>query len=447
MQPFEKIREYSRLVCSQIRWEGAREPISKEIENHIMDQRDAYIADGVDETEAIEHALCQMGDPVVIGTQLDRTHRPKAQWGMLLLTMTMVMMGVLIRIFLLSDPLSTSLSRKELISIIIGALCMLTAYFSDFTLIGKYPKFIFAGIVGLSIVVLNTSPMLNGRIYYAASLPLLFQIGFVGILYNAKNKGYLGLFQCGLAFGIMGYITMKIPSLSGLLIFTFTCMVTLFIAIHREWFKVKKQFAYMISFALVSWPFLLIGVINFRSIILRFQMALGNGYIGTNVKQLIMSSRWIGHGYLPPVESTEVFRIPNIDTDFMFTYLIYNYGWLVFIGIVGLIGFFIIKGFKCVVNQKSSLGLLVSLSIMLTYTTQVFWYILWNLGFQGGSPFTLPLLAKGNIALIVNLALIGIMLSVFRTGDIVKDNVQKFSPIEQFISFEEGKLVIDFKRK
>lgn len=447
MQPFDKIHEYSRLVCDQIRWKSVHKSVLKEIEDHIMDQRDAYIEEGMEAYEATECAIQQMGDPVVVGTQLDRRHRPKAQWGMLLLTMSMVMMGVLIRAFLLSDALNTSLSRIELISIMIGSLCMLIAYFSDFTLIGEHPKFIFAGIVGVSIVVLNTSPMLNGRVYYATSLPLLFQIGFIGILYNAKDKGYLGLFQCGVAFSIMGYITTKIPSLSGLLIFSLTCMITLFVAIHRDWFNVQKLFAYIISFAMVNWPFVLLGVINFQKIIRRMRMALRLGYFGTNIKQVLLSSRWFGQGDLLPIESSEAFQIPNVDTDYMLTYLIYNYGWIVFIGIAGLILFFIVKGFKHVADQKSSLGLLVSLSIMVTYTVQVLGYILWNLGIQCASPFALPLIEKGSMAVIINLTLVGIMLSIFRTGDLVNDKMKNDSSIDRVITFEAGRLIIDFKRK
>ena len=83
MLPVNKIHEFSKIVCGQIRWKRAHPVIMEEIENHIVDQRDAYIANGADETEATANAITQMGDPVDIGNQFDRTHRPKPQWGMI----------------------------------------------------------------------------------------------------------------------------------------------------------------------------------------------------------------------------------------------------------------------------------------------------------------------------------------------------------------------------
>ena len=101
MQPFEKIQEYSKSVCDQIRWKKAHSVISEEIENHLVDQRDAYIADGLDEINATNNAIVQMGDPITIGTQLDRTHRPKPQWGMILLTAAILFIGLFIRMFII----------------------------------------------------------------------------------------------------------------------------------------------------------------------------------------------------------------------------------------------------------------------------------------------------------------------------------------------------------
>ncbi|MBF4695783.1 permease prefix domain 1-containing protein [Fusibacter ferrireducens] len=69
MQAFDRIHEYSKLVCDQIRWEKAHEPVLKEIEAHITDQRDAYIEDGLETYEATECAIRQMGDPIMVGTQ------------------------------------------------------------------------------------------------------------------------------------------------------------------------------------------------------------------------------------------------------------------------------------------------------------------------------------------------------------------------------------------
>jgi len=114
---------------------------------------------------------------------------------------------------------------------------------------------------------------------------------------------------------------------------------------------------------------------------------------------------------------------------------------------MGVLLFFIIKGFILCFKQKSRLGLFVSISIMLTFTMQVIGYVIANLGFQFTAPISLPLISYGKIATIINLSLIGIMLSVFRTGDIVKDKNANIIRNDSFITWNDGKLIISFGRK
>jgi cell division protein FtsW (lipid II flippase) len=119
-------------------------------------------------------------------------------------------------------------------------------------------------------------------------------------------------------------------------------------------------------------------------------------------------------------------------------------GWIAFLGIIIALLFFIVKGFSLCFKQKSSLGLFVSLSIMITFTIQMLIYVVFNLGFQLISPLSLPLISYGNTATVINLGLIGLMLSVFRTGDMVKGEGGPCKNNKLF-SWNNGKLTIDFK--
>ena len=94
MTPFEKIQAYSKAVCAQMRWKKAHAVITEEIENHLIDQRNAYMADGADEAAATDKAITQMGDPVTVGAQLDRTHRPKPQWGLMAIAIVFLVSGI-----------------------------------------------------------------------------------------------------------------------------------------------------------------------------------------------------------------------------------------------------------------------------------------------------------------------------------------------------------------
>ena len=200
MQRYEKISEYSRAVCDQIRWKKAHPVITEEIENHLADQRDAYMAEGMDEITATDHAIVQMGDPIAVGTQLDRTHRPKPQWGMILLTFALLFIGLFIRIFFVYDGDRPWLWPYQFIaSVVIGLGLMAAAYFSDFTLIGKYPKTVYFSIWLYLLPYYHFTMVRSGltmRILYR-----VISIRFVAVKYMFRGKGYPGaLFYVGFFF-------------------------------------------------------------------------------------------------------------------------------------------------------------------------------------------------------------------------------------------------------
>ena len=45
----------------------------------------------------------EMGDPISVGAELDRIHRPKPQWGLLTLTVLLALAGAVLRVVLTAD--------------------------------------------------------------------------------------------------------------------------------------------------------------------------------------------------------------------------------------------------------------------------------------------------------------------------------------------------------
>ena len=147
MQLPNKIKNYSNSVCEQIRWKKAHEVIGEEIENHIIDQKDGFIKKGLDEETSIDKAILEMGDPITVGAQLDRTHRPKAQWSMILLTLLMLGMGLVIKLLFTNNLNTPRVIPYGIISAAIGIGFMLAAYFIDFTILVKHHKKIFIALI------------------------------------------------------------------------------------------------------------------------------------------------------------------------------------------------------------------------------------------------------------------------------------------------------------
>ena len=453
MPSLERIREYAVSVGEQIRWKKARPRVSGEIEAHVTDARDAYVAQGLDEETATQRAITETGDAAVIGLELDRIHRPKPQWGMLGVTAALLLIGLLVRMFVFTDEDRVGLFGYRLFCTGIGIAAMLGAYFADFTLVGRFPKTIYFGVIVLAAAVGVISPVMYFRPLYAQYVVLLFPVAYAGIIFAARNKGYWGIILCGLAYILPASVCVVITFSSGLVLFTISGVVLLCLAVCRGWFGVKKVYGLL----LVLVPAVLVIAVFSTGLIqhgwTRLSVAInpeldpyGAGYMGVMARRLLDGAVFFGQGAIP-AEYRVMLMEPYsyFYSDMLLTALISLQGWSVLIVIFGALGVFITKGFKSCFKQKSGLGFLVSTAIMLTFTLQVAGSLAYNFGFQFLMPISLPLISYGNVAMAVNLALIGLMLSVFRTGDVATDRqVPAAAKHGRWIVWEGGKLTIDF---
>lgn len=77
-------RNYMELLSGQIRYKKALPLITRELEAHIEEQKTDFMAQGMTEREAEEMAVREMGDPVEVGVMMDRVHRPKMNWRLII---------------------------------------------------------------------------------------------------------------------------------------------------------------------------------------------------------------------------------------------------------------------------------------------------------------------------------------------------------------------------
>lgn len=91
MSGHSAIQIYLETVAAQIRWKRARNIIIPELAQHLEDQYAAFAAEGHENAEQL--AVEEMGDPVPVGIELDRLHRPQPQWGIIALTIFFTMLG------------------------------------------------------------------------------------------------------------------------------------------------------------------------------------------------------------------------------------------------------------------------------------------------------------------------------------------------------------------
>lgn len=110
----DRISAFVEAVGAEIRWKKARPLLTEEIRTHLLDQRDACMAQGMVEDEAQAEAVRQMGDPVALGADLDRVHRPRPQWGLLALALMLAAAGAFLRFSLTADVPYVSLQDRQM---------------------------------------------------------------------------------------------------------------------------------------------------------------------------------------------------------------------------------------------------------------------------------------------------------------------------------------------
>ena len=91
-----QIKEYLNKICEQIKYKPVREEISKEIEDHINDIKEDLIKDGANETTAEIKAINQMGNAEEIGRKLNKIHKPKLDWKLLIITFVLICFGFVV---------------------------------------------------------------------------------------------------------------------------------------------------------------------------------------------------------------------------------------------------------------------------------------------------------------------------------------------------------------
>lgn len=459
MLSFDEIKTYTSTICEQIRWKKARPFIASEIENHIYDQRDAYMSDGDDEATATNKAIEQMGDAVSIGLELDKTHKPKAQWSLIILTGILMLIGAFVTYYI--DTSKFSLNKFSIIPFIIAFGIFLICYYLDFTILGKYAITFYFAVLGVSILALFVSSEINGRAVWVFSrfsinlsyLSLIFPLVFALLVYAMRNRGYLGIILSGIGFCPLAIILSIIPTASGLILFTISSFAILSLSIFKGLFEVNK----IRGLLLILIPAVIISLLAVLTIMQNgyyssrmntfwdpYSEIYGAGYVYVLLREFLSHAAFLGKGSIPQIAGDlSATMIPSMD--YSLAFLIHHVGLLILFVIITIIIVFSVISIYKISKQKNVLGFLVSLSILLAFALQSVSDILANLGYGLVSALSLPFISYGKTALFINAALIRFMLSVFRTGDIYKDDTIFVRKEHSFLSYKDGKITIDLR--
>ena len=430
----ETIREYLDTVQEQIRWKRARPVVVRELEQHLTDQRDAFLEEGNPLETAERLAVEEMGDPVTVGTELDRVHRPKPQWGLLAATLILALLGGILRVWLTASGAdmyeNISLFRTA-VALALGTACLLGAYFLDYTWLTRHAVGVYIGALVLGVLSLWLSPLRNHASYFTRYVVLLYPTVYAVWFYHCRCKGWTGIFLAILGGVPLVMIGCLAPYTLGILLLRVTGFVLLLAAAGTDWFGVGrgKTVAAVLGIAAaiagsMVWQVWKNGWYQERLLMFLHPELdpLGSGYQAMSVRKALSVSQWVGMGNWSEIGSMFPFErsVPDWTLDFLPTTVIYKLGWLPFLLLVlAVAGLLLWLLWKCL-RQRNQAGRLVALSVVVPLALQTVFSVMQNLGYILFSA-SMPLVT-GNLPTVVTMGLIGLALSVFREEPIAREN-------------------------
>lgn len=420
MNSLPEIQTYLNTVCTQIRWKKARAAVAEELETHILDQRDAFLAAGLSPEEACAKAVAEMGDAVTVGTMLDHSYRPRIGAKPLAFLLALVLCSCLLpALAFQSDGGNGALSF--LVSAAFSIVVALPFVFIDFTWYAKIPRVLLA-FLAACLVLSAAGVVFFWRLDSVAAYLLPF--ASLLLLFHLRGGGLRSFVLCCLAFIVLpcigyalffyvryhGYVSSHawiIWSMhQSFLVYVLLSVAVLVICVCCGFFAAnrKKTLAVLLACTAV---FLVLFFLYSARVQLYFTRT---GYPeAALVREAVQNTAWLGQGL--PVSAPP----PDV-----LTRLLLQIGWLPFFGILAIGA--ILYGFllrRCL-REKSMLGRSLSLLCWASLTIPTIVGIAGAMGLLPNvSSSVLPFFTTDSS--IYASMVLGLLCNIFREGEIVRD--------------------------
>lgn len=425
----ETIRDYLDTVAAQIRWKRARAVVVRELGTHLEDQRNEFQAEGHSPEEAERLAVEEMGDPVAVGTDLDRLHRPKSQWKMLCLLAAALGLWLVLR---LAERWGVSYWSEYVVSF--GGIVLLAAglaagiYLLDYTLLAK---------AALPLAVLLTAAAaLGGRLQFQLGythdlgqyIILLLPVVMALAVYGLRSRGTGGLALC-CVLGLLPAVCYLPGSPLRFLWALWGAPPVLWVSL----FGVTGVLAAGVrlgAFGAQQRNWRLVAAYGTAVLVCLAATYLRPGQLSMPQEDMTWAWEIVSHAKLAGMVELDPALMENARLDLRFTgydgYLLAvlaNYGWLGLALIQAPAAAILIFGWRKLRRQASLLGRLLGTAALAVLTWQAAAVLVQDLaGLRGMlTCFPYPFLSDGGTALAVDCALLGLLLSVLREESIARD--------------------------
>lgn len=402
-------KEYLEILAEQIRYKKALPMIEKELEDHMEDQKKDFLASGMTEKEAEAAAVMEMGDPVAVGVDMDRIHRPKMVWGLILLTGALYLAGMIFR-YLLYDRSGLGIYiANSWVYYVLAFVVMIGVCYVDYSRIGEKARELTVGLflilmagIWFGGTVVNGSVgwisvggmmILNVRVLVYLFLPL-----YGAILYRYRGQGYEVIWK---AAAWMLPAVVVVFYANSLMLALLLCVFSMVI--------------FLLLYAGMVWKF---GALYQKE---RLQMLLPSyGEEISAVMEPLRSAAANSHMVGSSAQAMKGLEMYG-DRDFLFTYILSFCGILTAVLFISLIAVLLFYLLKHTLRQRNQAGRIMGLGCTVVLVGRLVIYLLGNLGLQPYGDGYCPFLSTGGSSAVVTGILLGLLFSIYRYQNIAKE--------------------------
>lgn len=449
------MEEYIQILLEQVRFYQAHKVIEDELRAHMEDQIEANMAAGMDREAAEKAAVADMGDPVEAGVSMDRVHRPRIAWNVVIIAVLVGIVSSVIHELVAIDAghldQSTSVigSHVFYIKVLIGLAAMITVYLIDYTVIAKNAKVIALLIMamlplsylGYSVNGVHTF-LRMGPIAILTSAYLLFYVPLYGaIIYKYRGRGGFAFLGALLWMFVPAILVLKQIRLLTALVMIMAMAMQLTIAVAKGWFKVPKKLTICSLWASITVvPLGIVAFLFHNGLLAGYQMNRISAIwdLDNDAAYVTRTVRSFGDVNLVGDTGKDVLgSLPSPNGDFLLTYLANRYGALFVAAVVAAVAAVIITGCIATAKCKNQLGFVMGVGCMDVLLVNMLVNVLENMAVIPYTGSFMPFFSAGSSNLFLSYAFLGIILSIYKYKDAYPQHVDigirgriKFGDIE-----------------
>ncbi|MED2036032.1 FtsW/RodA/SpoVE family cell cycle protein [Bacillus wiedmannii] len=399
-------------VTNHIKSKEAKSFVATELHFHLKQAKNTWVEKGLSEEIAENKAVEQMGSPIKLGQELNKLHKPKVDWFLLILLVAAMGLGFLPIIAL---GHTNDLLMNKVIFVILGIVTAVGMMLLDYRKLERLGWLFYTiGVLILLMIkcfptgyvvgeaIIKIGPI---KIDCLMTIPFFF-LAWASFFNNSRLKFIHLLMLYVFSLYLFSTISILLP------IFIYITMVFVML----WWSKLGKKTAWLITILPIV-PLIIRDLLSW-SAVKEYRIARILGFINPardqwdlRLQEAMSSVGWFGtYGNIK--------SIPATHTDFVFASLTYYYGYVLALIIVLILSLFAVRIMNIAYKINDGYGKLLLVGGVTLFVIHFICNVGMILGILPRFSISLPFISYGLVPTLFHAFIMGIVLSVYRRKDI-----------------------------